>query len=459
MTTQTQKENKNYYKGSLVVILAGVAFIFLLALGTWTDNRFGTHLVLSSDLSTAGEQGWFLWFVTAVGLGFIIFGIASLTSLNINESQDKSLTIAGMLLMGSAAFALALSSITFAAFNWQYFDQQIKNGTADAAYACIAIVVIATAFVIGFIIITLANGVNMHEKKYLTLRNTTMALMFLGWLVFNICIQSFGSMGGDANVLVAGLTGNDELLSNVGTFVSDPSNTPTGLEIFQHVTGKDKPGWSQFVWKGFISIWDNKIAGIFPSIGKDLIELGSGKEGLIMGVNNAMSSYSIFALTALTGFVFIPLYGMLSYKNTSAEKTSLVYRASLISIIGLTAIYLFLAATPYMPSEEATYFGGNATLNTLYLLLTGNYDPSWAPGLIALPGQEGGIHSAIVYFSDEYHGTTIWWVSEALTFIVPAIIFLSVMLTINKGNKEPKKVVGKKVSKKEAKKSKKEKTK
>lgn len=451
--------------GSVMLIIAGIVIIFLLAMGTWTENRFGTHLVLNTDLSSG--PAWFLYLIATVGTLVAIAGIVLLVLdivgvYGLDENKDRTLKLGSYFLMGSVAFILALSSISFSAFNWQFFKSQMesKNGLADAAIAMMALSIIVITASLGFMVFGFFVEINANDKTFYTLRNTSIALIALGWLVFNLCINSFGAMGGDASILVDGLTGHDGTLTNVGTLL-DQVDDVTGLDIFQAVTGEDKPGKFQLVWKNFIAIWDGSnsltawglINGVVPGLGTyikehggiaqmlgndttglahQLIELGTGKESLLLGTNNTLKSYSIFAGLLGLGLIGLPVYAGLTYNGASKEKTSIMFWGSIITIIAISALYFFLLMTPYMPQGFGSidYYGGNKVINALYLLLTGNYDPSLAPGLIALPGQEGGIFSAIVYFSDEYTGTAIWWISEVLTFLIPAISFISVALFV-----------------------------
>ncbi len=458
MTTQTQTDsnmNNTNYLGSTMLILGGVVVFFLLVLGSLTDNRFGTHMVLNSDLSSG--PAWYLILISLISMAVVAAGVTliildKVNVFKINDSRDRALTTGSLFLMGSAAFVLALSSISFAAFNWQFFESQIQNGTADAAIAMMSLSIIGIVASLGYIVFGLIVPVNQNEKLYLTLRNTSVAFVALGWFVFNVCINSFGSMGGDAAVLVDGLLGKDDVLANIGSILQN--NEISGLDIYHFVTGEEgEPDKGNLVWNNIIAAWDGKTPSpvwgalnlIHEGLGDfikdeggigailsnsqlttDLVELGSGKEGPIMGVNNSMNSMMIFSLLITATFIGLPVYAGLTYSGTSKDKPSIMYISSIIIIIAMSVIYLFLLLTPYMVSyDPATQHVG-----ILGLLFTGNYDPSIAPGLIALPGEPGGIHSAIVYFSDEYNGTIVWWIAETLTFIAPVAAFVSTTLFI-----------------------------
>ncbi len=463
METQTKNSNNKtnaISKGSIVFAISGLVLIFLLVLGSWTDNRFGTHMVLDIDLSSS--PCWFLCLVSTIGVLVTITGLVFLTLnalgiFKLDENKDKTLKIGGYLLMGAAAFSMALSSISFAAFNWQFFKSQLENGISDTAIAMMTIAIVGITVSLSYVVFGFFYELNTDDKLYLTLRNSSMGLLALGWLVTNVCINSFGSMGGDANVLVAGLTGHDNLLSGIGTLLNSGEDI-TGLDIYHYVTGETgKPGTFDVVWKNIIAAWDGKqnstvwaaINLVIPGLGtfikehgglgnlltnnetglgEQLVQLGSGKEGMIMGVNNSFNSYAIFTLLVLGGTVGLPLYGYLTYNSASEDKLSVMYWGSIITIAAVSALYLFLALTPYMVkgAPEAGLIG---------MLLDGNFAPSIAPGLIALPGEPGGIHSAIVYFSDEYHGTIIWWISEVLIFAIPVASYLGTLMYVNSVSK------------------------
>ncbi len=457
-TNSSNKTNAISY-GSIVFAISGLVLIFLLVLGTWTDNRFGTHMVLNTDL-TSGPN-WFLCLVATIGVLVTIAGLVFLTLdalgiFKLDENKNRTLKIGAYLLMGSAAFAMALSSISFAAFNWQFFKSQIDNGISDTAIAMIAIAIIGITISLSYVVFGFFYELNTDDKLYLTLRNSSVGLIALGWLITNVCINSFGSMGGDANVLVNGLTDGKISLTALGTEMTNAN--ATGLEIFQKVTGKNKPGVADVIWKYFIAIWDGTLSklqitainGILSSlninfdakllneagglihilnyIGNDIVELGSGKEGMLMGVNNSFNAYMIFTLLVLGGTVGLPLYGYLTYNSASNDRPSIMYWGSIITIAAVFALYLFLALTPYMVK-------GEPEAGLIGMLLTGNYDPSIAPGLIALPGHDGGIHSAIVYFADEYNGTLVWWISEVLIIAIPIASYFGTMMYVNSVSK------------------------
>ncbi len=476
INTVENKESR-FSWGAFAAIAAGLIYIYLIAMGSWTDNRFGTHLVLSTDLSSAGEQGWFLIFVAIIGSIVAIAGIVTLVLnylgvIKLNESQDNSLKIGSTLLIGSAAFILALSSISFAAFNSQYFESEgiIEKGTSNQAWAWISLTIITTALIIGLTIGSMiTNIISIEDKLYRTLRNSSIALVALGWFVFNLCINSFGAMGGDANVLVAGLTGNDQLLTHLGTAFTDadlsglsstvasmdaktfyqtfledivvaqiglPGKWATAQAVFAPFYNKGTgPLVSQLGALGQLVASQGGLQNLLVNLGPAINELGplitalgAGKEGMIMGVNNAFNSYLIFTLLLLTGLVGIPAYGVLTHGKE--EKTSIMFWGSITLIIAMYVLYFFLTLTPYMVNSkgyESSILGG---------LLLGDYGPSIAPGLIALPGNDGGINSAIVYFSPQYNGTTIWWLSEVLTFIILPASFVGSWLTIKTMSKK-----------------------
>ncbi len=474
METTNQKittENKKLMMGALALVIAGLAFIFLIPLGSLTDNRFGTHLVLSSDLSTAGEQGWFTVLTMVTGLAFVGAGIKlavfnNLNIININENQDRTFKMGATLLVGSAAFILALSSISFAAFNSQYFESQIKNGTSDQAWAWIALTWISVAAVIIFIALGYFGIIRLEKNNvYLTLRNSSVALVALGWFVFNLCINSFGAMGGDAAVLAENLWGIS--LTQLGVNVSQIESIDslaqlgeyTGLDIYHLVTGETgEPGKVDIVWNNVIKLWDEGkgpaiaiLDGIVPGFGT-LIQNEGGlanlftdlaftlpdtlgvylqtfsKSGPIMGVNNSMNSLLIFISLLGTGVIGIPLYGVLVGSNYDENKTSVMYVGSIVLIVVMSLIYLFLALTPYM-AETIPYNYDKPLMEVINSLLLGKYG-GFCPGLIAQAGNPGGIHSALVYFSPQYDGTITWWIAEVLTFVSLVASFVGSWLVI-----------------------------
>ncbi len=456
--------------GSVAVFAAGLIYIFLLAMGSWTDNRFGTHMVLNTDLSSGPE--WFLVYVAVMGsmisfTGLQFFILNATGQMSITEKQDNAMKVGGTLLIGVAAFILALSSISFAAFNWQYFESQLnsKSGIANQAWAWMILTIILTVVVIVFTELLIFTDIIKFERNvYLALRNSSIALVALGWFVFNVCINSFGAMGGDADVLLEGLTGIS--LTNIGSKLNGAGDVGSALVAASNLTAEQfykdvlqanvdgLPGW--VVASGpFTKFWEEgtsiTLKPILPPLLYDtvvsfgglqnlLLEGGTllgkigesplgdylqsfAKAGPIMGVNNAFNSYLIFTLLLGFGLIGIPAYGVLTLN--SEEKPSIMFWGSISVIIAMFVIYFFLLLTPYMVNME-----GANVLGPIGLLLTGNYDPSIAPGLIALPGHDGGIHSAIVYFSPQYEGTAVWWTAEVLTFIVPVAAFVGTWLTI-----------------------------
>ncbi len=484
METQTKNSNNKtnaISKGSIVFAISGLVLIFLLVLGSWTDNRFGTHMVLDIDLSSS--PCWFLCLVSTIGVLVTITGLVFLTLnalgiFKLDENKDKTLKIGGYLLMGAAAFSMALSSISFAAFNWQFFKSQLENGISDTAIAMMTIAIVGITVSLSYVVFGFFYELNTDDKLYLTLRNSSMGLLALGWLVTNVCINSFGSMGGDANVLVSGLTGTDNLLYDIsvsigtggvvdGTFATWATMAGKnskdafiymiddvfkitikghgGAELWAGGTIIGLPKWWNGLWTTGVAnktialpaislplslqqIIQDSADTLLPALSKELLELSTGKEGMIMGVNNSFNSYAIFTLLVLGGTVGLPLYGYLTYNSASEDKLSVMYWGSIITIAAVSALYLFLALTPYMVkgAPEAGLIG---------MLLDGNFAPSIAPGLIALPGEPGGIHSAIVYFSDEYHGTIIWWISEVLIFAIPVASYLGTLMYVNSVSK------------------------
>lgn len=437
-STNTQKVSK-FSWGAIATIIAGALFIYILAMGTWTDNRFGTHLVLSSDLSSAGDQVWFLYFVTVVGLLTIVAGIVALVLdilgiIDLDEQKDNSLKIGATLLIGSAAFILALSSISFAAFNWQFFESEIENGVANQAYAWTSLVTILTVLTIAFTIIGLTGLVNLDRKLFVTLRNSSIAFVALGWFVFNLCINSFGAMGGDAEVLINGLTDGKVSLVALGENIENIDFAAIAAmdaktfyqEVLQtHISALSKIPWS-LAAVVVTPLWNNTLQPLFANLASnpDAVQhlagilTGFAKEGMIMGVNNSANSMLIFISLLGLGLVGIPVYGVLTHSND--EKRSVLMWGSIYTIVAITILYLFLTLTPYMaPVEE---------YSLAEQLFKGEYG-GFCPGLIAQAGQAGGIHTAIVYFSGQYNGTAMWWIAEVLTFLIPVAAFTGAYFT------------------------------
>lgn len=485
-TQKTNTTNKNSIPwGAIMLIIAGLVVIFLLALGSWTDNRFGTHMVLDIDL-TSGPI-WYLCLIATVGslisiTGIILIVLNAIGVYELDSTKDRTLMIGSFLLMGTSAFVLALSSISFAAFNWQFFDSQFEHGTAIAAQAMMGLTIVFITASLAYTVFGMVVPLNQADKMYYGMRNTSIGLIALGWFVFNVCINSFGAMGGDANVLVDGLFGKTDVLLNLGNtlnamdgstlaewatmtgknskdaFVYMIDNTPIGLIINNKIPGTGEslwilggtvqlPKWWNDIWTIGIAespklsplpnvslpfslqqiIESASTSGIAQLIAKEVVELSTGKEGMIMGVNNSVNSFMIFMSLLLAGFVGLPLYAKLTYK-TQGEKPSIMFWGSIIVIISMTVIYLFMLLTPYMVSSEGAP-------GLLGMLLDGQIGNSLAPGLVAFPGHDGGIHSAIVYFSDEYNGTPLWWIVEGITFVVPVASFVGTWLFLRKNNK------------------------
>ncbi len=437
-STATTTKTSKFSWGAIATIIAGALFIYLLAMGSWTDNRFGTHLVLSSDLSSAGEQGWFLYFVLVVGLLTIVAGIVALVLdilgiIDLDEQKDNSLKIGATLLIGSAAFILALSSISFAAFNWQFFDSEIANGTSSQAWAWIILTIVATIVTIGFTITGLTGVVNLDRKLFVTLRNSSIAFVALGWFVFNLCINSFGAMGGDAEVLINGLTDGNVSLAALGEKLEAaeidlaPIAAMDARTFYEEVLQTHISALSKVPWIAASVIveplWNNTLQPLFQHFADNpgalaVILKGFEKEGMIMGVNNSANSMLIFISLLGLGVVGIPVYGVLTHGNE--EKRSVLMWGSIYTIAAITGLYLFLTLTPYMaPVEE---------YSLIEQLFKGEYG-GFCPGLIAQAGQAGGIHTAIVYFSGQYNGTAMWWIAEVLTFLIPVGAFTGAYFT------------------------------
>lgn len=474
----TKKNIRNFYKNisisSISLILAGFFIFFLLALGSYTENRIGSHLVLDFDLISS--PSWFLIFIDSISLllilaGIIIFFINFFKIKIIEEKHERVLILGSILFIGFSAFILALSSISFSAFNWQFFESQIESDISAMSVSMMSLVIIGY-FLIFTLIATGINFFDLNKKLYITLRNSFVALIALGWFVFNLCINSYGAMGGDSDVLVKGLMGTS--LTEIGDIISDSElansfeelgelflnfSSMEAEEFYNEVllgSGADLPIW--FVAKdSFTNFWET---GEAPAIGlvipeflyklvvsanglQNLFEKGGhlfikitdtlpnflrsfAKDGPIFGVNNSFNSHLVFVLLIITGIILIPLYGYFTYTKFDQNNQQIIYYSSLTIIALMFILYLFLILTPYMVG----YDSNEHYISMVEALLTGKYDPSIAPGLIALPGEEGGIHSAIVYYSPEYKGTVVWWIAEILTFIfliVPFIVFYFVL--------------------------------
>lgn len=245
-TTEISDQKSKWELTSLLMALAGLVMFFFLVSGSITENRFGTHLVWSNDLSATPM--WFsliiVWLAAAIVIAaVVIFSFSYNGKLKLSEERLRALRIGSWALIGTSAFYIALSSITFAVFNTDFFSNTLNttwtpitpvhwlgNTVHTVMTPAVQSVVIGWltlitifAVVIGTTAVA-AFGVNISEKMYYTARNTTVALIAIGWLVFNINLMGFGAMGGDAGVLVNGVLGTNVDWTSLGKTVESLGN-------------------------------------------------------------------------------------------------------------------------------------------------------------------------------------------------------------------------------------------
>ncbi len=448
-----------------IIALSAFLMMFFLILGSLSNNRFGTHLVFNGDL--LNSPLWFILSIIVISLitiiGFLkVYDLSRKNRMHYSEDTDKIFKISSFLLIGTSIWFIALSAFSFAAFNWQFFDSQIHDGLkyGNLPIALQGMVIgISVIVVLGIILLLTYIGIfskfNMSDRLYYTMRNSIFAFIALSWFGFVLSTVAFGAMGGDANVLLSGLTHGNINLEEIGkkletvlpTFdsLSDQLaylGSLGGEQIYQFVTGGTTPGPSEVGWKQFIQLWDygtglgwsainqikpglaalisnnSGIGGLLISLSnitQGIVDYGGGiseilisfaKPGIIFGVNNSLNAYLLFTSMFLI-LIGIVIYSILSYLKYEKNIDSMTYNISIYSIIGITFLFAFMSwITPYIPGvfENGTIF-----------------DSSLLPGLIAGPGEPGGISSAFVYFLPGYFGTVGWWTMFWILLAIPVI--------------------------------------
>ncbi|BDU67371.1 MAG: hypothetical protein TYPL_0240 [Candidatus Tyloplasma litorale] len=439
------KEKKNILTISLL-FLAGVLIFFFLVSGTLTDNRFGSHLVMSADL-TASPM-WYGLTMTYISFALIIIAIILFIfdqrgQLNISEDKLRVIRLGSLFLMGISAFFIALSSITFAVFNNDFFTNHVNNewrslveinnlgnitSTTKWATQGVAIASLSIIFIVGIIATTiffLFRKKEVSNKFYYSVRNGAVLLSALGWLVFNINLMAFGAMGGDAGILINGVLGTDFNWNDLGSTLGDISAEDFYTNVLRKVDDS-LPGWT-ISRKWFTEIWDTgstSIIGIgdisigFP-LGAFIHNSGDwvanlSKDSFLLGVNESFPA-SFIMLILLLGFVMVPAYIYIDYKNFDDNRISITYYAAVITLVTITIIFLSLAwIAPYIITWDGDY---NPLLDGL---IAG--DPAGiAPGLIGQAGTAGGINGAIIYFSPNYSGTICWWIALVVVILTPFV--------------------------------------
>ncbi len=427
-----KENNKNYKTNKLLTLFLSLfsvfAILFVLVLGSITDNRFGLHIIFNGDLISSPL--WFNISIYAFCLIFfifisIIFILIFSKKIKFNDSFDKKIKLLSIDLIGISIWFVALSAYVFASFNWQFFDSQIKDGLVfnDGLHISIhgmvigilAIIFLSSIFL--FYIAWLFSNKNISDKSYYNFRNGTVIWIAFSWFAFNLSTISFGAMGGDFNVLLAGLTGMEvNEIKGEWIYLSDPINFwnfmySNGItlniedlgELFAWEWGNGGLG-SGVVESGFELAFNTGVG--LPFVPKDAILLlgNSTKDSqLIYGVNNSVQAFFLFD-TMLLSIVFLIAYLVYSNEKYDLNKNSLSYNFS-ISLIIMTAIfYIFLALiSPYIP--------GDFKYGTLL------------PGPVGAYGEGGGIHSAYVYFLPSYLNFPAWRIVFALYLVIPFIIF------------------------------------
>lgn len=455
----------------LLMVVGGFLTFFFLVSGSITDNRFGTHLVFSADLTSSPM--WYSLTIMYISIaiilgGFILFSLLYRGKIKLNEGQEKAIRIGSLYLVGSAAFFIALSSITFAVFNSNFYKTlnfewnsiapvtKIWGGASQTTNYSTQGFVISLLSVVSIVTIMAATLFAVITKKefsnriYYTTRNGAILLIAVGWLVFNINLMAFGAMGGDAEVLLNGVLGTNINFDNV-------LNQVEGIEIFNTWGNIEDPKEAYMALKDFLDLnfeidipkyviagryWDEfwtngildiGILGIYidlpGSIGfNDLIlyiyflsdsapfwvhELN--KPGFFQGVNESAAAIILFSILILSLFVIVG-YMLFEYFILKDERNlSEFYDFSIYTIIITTAVYGILAWTsPYILT-----WGGPENYRPIIDGFIKGEPNGLAPGLIGQAGQYGGISGAIVYYSPLYHGTVLWWTGFIILLITP----------------------------------------
>ncbi len=484
---------------SLLLAIAGFLLFWFLLSGSMTDNRFGFHIVWSSDLRSTPL--WYgltiLWMSIFLMVGAaIMFSMLYRDKLHLTEGQEKIIRIGSLYIIGFSVFFVALSAISFAAFNTQFFNSVIwgnfkftsmmgngNEGVARINVADQSIAIGSLSIIAGIIIVAVGLFFfilkkEMNMKLYFTLRNGALTLTAISWFVIVLNIMAFGALGGDAGVLINGITGKNinwsdidsykepvkNLLNKFSVWGKKADSKDAFIYLFNNISGYigmgNTPGW--LAWSGASGInwnfqtwwgelWTIGTTSFFPGtlnlpeihLGmplKDLVEsIGNNKDnvnvalsllsnlskpGIMLGVNNSANSYLIFSLLLGCSIGIIP-YSLSSYYLYEDNSLSMTYDSSIYTIIGTTMLYgLFAWILAYIP--VGTWDESNADIYW-HALFDKEY-PSLNPGLIAGGGVSGGISQAIIYYFPYYSGTIMWDIGLALVIILPIISITTAVL-------------------------------
>ncbi len=444
---------------SFLVLGSAILIQFFLIYGSLTENRFGTHLVFNGDLISSPL--WFMLSILVISISFIVLylvylGMSQWGVITYKESADKSFKIGSLFLIGFAIWFLALSSFSFAAWNYQFFESQINDGLkyngisislqsliiGIFAIIVLGLILISTKFVAYF-------NKNFSNKSYKILRNFSFMLIAISFFQFNLSLIAFGTFGGDSGTLITGLLGieNPEGIYNkisglqgrtvwliIGEQVTELAKTIFGestIAGLSHVHGVGTVSGDEALRLIMIELWDDGIS-TFTSNGVEVVkelsdplritvaELAVGtKEGLY-GVNNSLSAVMLYwsMYIALIGLVIYLMVSIIKTNEDSSNWKSLIVNVSIFTIILLLILFGFMSwISPYLP---------------------GDYEYSTIlPGLIAAPGEHGGISSAFVYFMPGYYGTLSWKIMMIVLVLIPVVTIGSgIFSKIFFGNKE-----------------------
>lgn len=439
----------------LLLVIAGFMVFWFMLSGSLSDNRFGTHIVMSSDLtSLPAWYGLSLFFISA-GLtigGFILFFLLYRELINLTESQEKVIRVGSLFMMGTASFYIALSSITFAAFNNEFFISAFSNRfvwdslapiltpfgnfKSETSYSLQGVVIASMSLITFAIIMSVTSFLffsktKVSNKFYYSGRNSAVLLIALGWLTFNINVVAFGSMGGDASILINAVLGTNIDFNTIGekaqilnefSLMNSRASWKAIKPFLEFLSFLQfnalHAAWSTIWNSGWQSI--PPLSDLLYVISTNIILISPwladmSKESFFQGVNESMASYILFG-TFIIASLASPFYIVLTYFTFKDNKISIFYDWSIYTLLGVTVIYGILAWTiPYIS------FANIEDYNPIIDGFIHGEANGLAPGLIGQTGQPGGINGALVYFSPNYHGTITWWIGFGLVLIIPFV--------------------------------------